>query len=65
MAREIESMQLVYMIPLVQRRNLSWEFFFRRSNYWACHLQEDGENPVFDADELAELPDRYEPIPCH
>ncbi len=65
MAREIESLQMVYMIPLVQRRQMSWEFYFRRSNFWACRPPDESLAPVFDAGELAEMPatDRLN-LPC-
>ena len=36
MARQIEALQLIYMIPLVQHRQTSWEVYFRRSHYWMC-----------------------------
>lgn len=64
MAQEIESMQMVYMIPLIQRRESSWEFFFRRSNYWYCQWQDDWSEPVFDADNLAEFPRTQVDKPC-
>jgi predicted dinucleotide-binding enzyme len=56
MAREIESMQMIYMIPLVQARNESWEFYFRRSNYWYCQEPEGWYDPVYDSKNLAQLP---------
>ncbi len=65
MAREIETMQMIYMIPLVQARNESWEFYFRRSNYWFCQEPEGWYDPVYDSKELAQLPrTRGEPRPC-
>jgi len=56
MAREIESMQMIYMIPLVQARDEAWEFYFRRSNYWPCQEPEGWYEPVYDAKDLANLP---------
>jgi len=56
MARSIEALQMIYMIPYVQRRKAMWEFTFRRSNYWACHAASESLVPVFDADALAEFP---------
>ncbi len=56
MAREIEALQMVYMIPLVQRRQMSWEFYFRRSNFWACRPPDESLAQVFDAGHLAEMP---------
>jgi len=65
MAREIESMQMIYMIPLVQVRDESWEFYFRRSNYWPCQEPEGWYNPVYDAKDLAVMPrTQGEPEPC-
>ena len=65
MAREIESMQMIYMIPLVQRRAEAWEFYFRRANYWECLWEDDFSEPVFDADSLAEFPATQGPAkPC-
>lgn len=64
MAREIESMQMIYMIPLVQRRESGWEFYFRRSNYWYCQWQDDWSEPVFDAGKLAQFPKTQADKPC-
>jgi len=57
MAREIETMQMIYMIPLVQRRAGAWEFYFRRTSYWECLWEDDFSEPVFDAGNLAEFPE--------
>lgn len=65
MAREIETLQMIYMIPLVQARDQSWEFYFRRSNHWACQEPEGWYDPVYDSKELAQLPrTQGEPQPC-
>jgi predicted dinucleotide-binding enzyme len=65
MARAIEAMQIIYMIPLLQRRTEEWEFFFRRNADWVCKWEDDWSIPVFDADELAEMPEKQDPpIPC-
>lgn len=65
MAREIETMQMIYMIPLVQARDESWEFYFRRSNYWPCQEPEGWYDPVYDARNLAVMPrTQGEPRPC-
>jgi predicted dinucleotide-binding enzyme len=61
MAREMEIMQLIYMIPLLQNRPQSWEFYFRRSTYWYCLAQANDPNgewyeAVYDAGDLADLP---------
>ena len=65
MAREIESMQMIYMIPLVQARDAAWEFYFRRSNYWPCQEPEGWYDPVYDRADLAQFPrTQGEPIPC-
>jgi len=69
MARNIEVMQLIYMIPLSQNRPEGWEFYFRRSDHYRCYL-DSGKNveglvPVYDADNLAEFPvTGARPAPC-
>jgi len=65
MARAIETMQFIYLIPLLQGRTEEWEYFFRRSADWVCKWGDDWSEPVFDADDLAEMSDRQEPPrPC-
>lgn len=60
MARDIEIMQMIYMIPLSQNRPHNWEFFFRRSEHYGCYLSaaetSEGITPVYDANNLAEFP---------
>ncbi|MGI9204739.1 MAG: NADPH-dependent F420 reductase [Woeseiaceae bacterium] len=60
MARDIEIMQMIYMIPLSQNRAQNWEFFFRRSDHYGCYLSgestSEGLAPVYDANDLAEFP---------
>jgi len=65
MAREIETLQMIYMIPLVQVRDEAWEFYFRRSNYWPCQEPEGWYDPVYDSGQLAVMPrTQGEPRPC-
>ncbi len=65
MARAMETMQVIYMIPLLQRRTEEWEFFFRRNADWVCRWQDDWREPVYDADQLAEMPETQDPPkPC-
>jgi predicted dinucleotide-binding enzyme len=69
MAREIEIMQMIYMIPLSQNRPENWEFYFRRSSHYGCYLSgestSEGLVPVYDADDLADFPQTGEsPAPC-
>jgi predicted dinucleotide-binding enzyme len=65
MAREIESLQMIYMIPLVQGRKEAWEFYFRRSNHWPCQDIEGWYEPVYDSENLASLPGTQgDPLPC-
>jgi predicted dinucleotide-binding enzyme len=69
MARQIENMQLIYMIPLSQNRPENWEFYFRRSHHYGCYTSgastTEGLVPVYDADDLAVLPRHGEaPAPC-
>jgi predicted dinucleotide-binding enzyme len=70
MARSIEALQMIYMIPLVQNRPEGWEFHFLRSTHYGCYTS-DGESvenitPPYDADNLAQFPhpgDAPEPCP--
>ena len=70
MARYIEGMMVLYMVPHYQGQSTGWEFYFRRSNYWMCNEYTGGEldgdaPPVVDAGNLAEIPDTHgEPEPC-
>lgn len=69
MAREIEIMQMIYMIPLVQNRPEHWEFFFRRSDHFGCYQSgestSEGLVPAYDAGKLANFPQTGEaPAPC-
>ena len=65
MARQIEALQMTYMIPLVQHRQTSWEFYFRPSHYWACLPQAEVSVTVFDAANLAVMPGTHDPVqPC-
>ena len=70
MARTIEAMQILFLVPLLQRRDTSWNFYFRRSNYWNCnpYVPEGGvfEWPLpADSDNLADIPETQgPPEPC-
>lgn len=60
MAREIETLQLIYMIPLVQNRPEHWEFHFRRSDHYGCYQSggttDEGLTPAYDTGDLAVFP---------
>lgn len=56
LARELEALQRLYMVPLIQRRQDAWEPYFRRSYFWECSWEDDWSAPVKDADDLADLP---------
>ena len=60
MARDIEIMQMIYMIPLVQNRPQSWEFYFRRSDHYGCYTSgestSEGLVPPYDEGDLADFP---------
>ena len=60
MSREIEIMQMIYMIPLVQNRPEHWEFFFRRSEHYGCYRADayttEGILPPYDDNNFAEFP---------
>ena len=69
MSRDIEIMQMIYMIPLSQGRPENWEFYFRRSDHYGCYMSgeatSEGIAPVFDAGDLAEFPHSGgAPAPC-
>ena len=65
MAREIEALQRLYMVPLIQRRQAAWEPYFRRSYFWECIWEDDWSEPVVDADDLADVPETQGPVvPC-
>ena len=69
MARNIEIMQMIYMIPLSQNRPEGWEFYFRRSDYYGCYLSRgnnvEGLVPVSDSDDLAVIPQSgIDPASC-
>lgn len=70
MARHLESLMMLYMIPHNQGRQEGWDFYFRRSNYWSCNAYTGGEldesePAIIDAGNLAEFPNTQgEPEPC-
>jgi hypothetical protein len=55
---------MIYMTPFVPQRKAFWEFYFRRTNYWACHPTGESLGPVYDADELAEMRSPHSVEPC-
>jgi hypothetical protein len=61
LAREIEALQRLYMVPLLQRRTAAWEPYFRRSYFWECLWEDDYSAPVADADDLADIPETQGP----
>lgn len=69
MARQIENLQLIYMIPLVQNRPENWEFYFRRSDHYGCYRSDgatdEGLEPPYDDGQHAHFPREGEaPAPC-
>jgi len=70
MARNIEAMMELYMVPHTQGRDTGWEFYFRRTNYWMCNEYTGGEEdeseiPTSDAGDLADIPQTQgTPEPC-
>jgi predicted dinucleotide-binding enzyme len=56
MAREIEGLQMLYMVPLYQRRKNAWEPTLRRARYWECVWESEFSEPVFDQDRLVRIP---------
>lgn len=67
MARDIEVLQMIYMIPLVQNRVEHWEFHFLRGDHYGCYTSfgetPEGVTPPFDADDLAVFPRNGGPLP--
>ena len=69
MSRDIEILQMIYMIPLVQNRPEHWEFFFRRSDHYGCYRSDayttEGLIAPVDDNDMAEFPELGEtPTPC-
>jgi predicted dinucleotide-binding enzyme len=69
MARDIETLQRIYMIPLVQNRPWNWEFYFRRADQYRCYISGDhnaeAAAPAFDAGSLASFPEKgQQAAPC-
>lgn len=60
MAREIEIMQMIYMIPLIQNRAEHWEFYFRRSDHFGCYrageTTSEGLVAPYDDSDFAQFP---------
>lgn len=68
MARNIEAMMELYMVPHLQGRDAGWEFYFRRSNYWNCNEYTGGEDiegglTESDLTNLADFPETQPPLP--
>lgn len=68
MARNIEAMMELYMVPHLQGRDAGWEFYFRRSNFWSCNEYtgtEDVEGGLTEEDlaNLAKIPETQPPLP--
>jgi hypothetical protein len=62
LARELEALQRLYMVPLLQGRTAAWEPYFRRSYYWECQYPAaDWFEPVEDAEDLADIPETQGP----
>lgn len=61
MSREIEGLIRLFMVPIYQRRDFSWEVMLRRTDFWPCVWQDDWSEPVSDNDNLADFPTREPP----
>jgi predicted dinucleotide-binding enzyme len=57
MARPIEAMAIMYMIPVLQRRTAGWEYYFRRRDRLCEWVRGDWFVSTVDADHLAEIPE--------
>ena len=65
MGRHIEALQVIYMIPIVQRRTTLWEFYFRRTHRQCEWVKADWFVSAYDVDQLAEMPEtQITPKPC-
>jgi hypothetical protein len=65
LAREIEGLVHLFMVPIFQGRDEGWEFFIRRSSFWPCNWEDDWATPVADSDDLARFPEsETQAIPC-
>jgi hypothetical protein len=55
---------------VVQGKEMGWEFYFRRTNYWICnkYIPEGGEEEggtAANASDVADIPDIHgPPEPC-
>jgi predicted dinucleotide-binding enzyme len=66
MSREIEGLVRLFMVPIYQRRGLSWEVMLRRTDFWPCVWQDDWSELVPDSNNLSEFPTREpSPGPCN
>jgi len=69
-ARNIEALTQIMMVPYLQGRDLVWDFYFPRNNYFLCNTYEgdtsgDSGPSVSDADDLADIPYTQKSIaPC-
>lgn len=59
MARSIEAMAMIYMIPLIRHQDAEWEFYFRRNTDWVCRFKEEWAEPVYDANDRAVMPNSH------
>lgn len=57
MARQIEALQVIWMIPVVQRRSVGWEFYFRRHQRNCEWIHSDWIESAYDVDNLVLLPE--------
>lgn len=71
MAANIEAMMELCLVPHTQGRDVGWEFYFQRSNYWFCNQYSGGEDVASgltseDKSELAVIPETQpRPEPCN
>jgi predicted dinucleotide-binding enzyme len=57
MARQIEALQVVWMVPIVQRRTVGWEFYFRRWQRNCEWVDSDWIDSSYDVENLAQMPE--------
>jgi predicted dinucleotide-binding enzyme len=65
MASYIESLQVIWMIPVVLRRTTKWEFYFRRVHRPCEWVHSDWITSAYDVDQLTKMPEtQIRPKPC-
>ena len=59
MARSIEAMAMIYMIPLIRHQGAERDIYFRRNTDRVCRFKEEWTDPVYDANDWAVMPNSH------